>query len=250
LVTGASTVPALTCAVIDYFLAKFKQLDSICYGISPGNKTERGKATVSSILSYTGKTFPTLIDGKPEKVYGWQNLRRVDFGSPIGKRWMSNCEIPDLDLLPRQYPSLKSVRFQAGLEVSVLHLGLWFLSIFSRIGLVKNWNRYTQLLVSTSEWFSNFGSDCGGMLIELTGIGANNQTKIIQWQLVAEEGDGPNVPTIAAELVIDKISKGRFEKGAMPCIGLFELEEFMTIASRWNIYQKENTTHSRVLGDK
>lgn len=238
LVTGASTVPALTCAVIDHYLAKFKQLDSISYGISPGNKTERGKATVSSILSYTGKTFATLVDGESGDIYGWQNLRRVDFGSSIGKRWMSNCEIPDLDILPKRYRSLKNIRFQAGLEVSVLHLGLWLLSFLVKFGMVKNLSRYSKPLVAMSEWFSGLGSDSGGMFIKMQGVGLNDRQKVIEWQLVAENGEGPNVPTIAAEILVDKISRGEFRQGAQPCVGLVSLDEFFEIANRWNIFQE------------
>jgi saccharopine dehydrogenase-like NADP-dependent oxidoreductase len=55
LVTGASTVPALTDAVLSHYKPNFSKLESLRYGISPGNKTERGEGTIASILSYTGK---------------------------------------------------------------------------------------------------------------------------------------------------------------------------------------------------
>ena len=238
LVTGASTVPSLTDAVIQHFLPQFSDLTSINYGISPGNRTERGKATIASILSYTGKTFKTLKNGRFESVYGWQDLSRYDFGGPIGTRWMSNCDIPDLDLLPAKYPSLKSVKFQAGLEVSILHLGLWFLSFFTRVGMVKNWSRYASLLTYMSEWFSSLGSDSGGMFIELVGQEHNGSPKTIKWQLVAEDGVGPNVPIISALILIRKIAENKLEAGAQACMGLFDLDEFFEIADRWSIYQK------------
>lgn len=239
-VSGASTVPALTDAVIQHYLPKFSQLTSINYGISPGNKTERGKGTIASILSYAGKPFDTLKHGRFESIYGWQNLSRYDFGKPIGKRWMSNCDIPDLELLPASIPSLKSVRFQAGLEVSVLHLGLWFLSLFSRIGWVKNWSRYATPLTIISEWFSSLGSDCGGMFVNLEGEGLDHSVKNISWQLVAEDGVGPNIPTIPIEILLQKLSQKKLKFGAKPCLGMFSLKEFFEIADRWNIYQKED----------
>ena len=245
-ITGASTVPSLTDAVIQHFLPEFLELSSINYGISPGNRTERGQGTVASILSYTGKPFKTLKNKKFSDIFGWQNLSHFDFGYPIGKRWMSNCDIPDLDLLPKKYPELKSVKFQAGLEVSILHIGLWFLSFFSRIGMINNWGRYSRVLTAMSQWFSFLGSDCGGMFIELKGIGADNEPKTIQWQLVAEEGVGPNIPTIPAEILINKLTKklselteqSELNPGARACLGLFTLEEFFQVADRWNIYQK------------
>lgn len=239
-VSGASTVPGLADAVIQHFLPQFSELTTINYGISPGNKTERGVGTIASILSYTGKPFNTLKNGQFESIYGWQDLSRYDFGSPLGKRWMSNCDIPDLSLLPSKYPSLKSVTFQAGIEVSILHLGLWFLSLFSRIGWVANWNRFAKPLTIMSEWFSSLGSDSGGMFINLKGKDLDNSVKEINWQLVAEDGVGPNIPTIPIEILIRKLSQKQLETGAKPCMGMFSLDEFFEIADRWNIYQKDD----------
>ena len=239
LITGTSTVPALTDAVIRHYLPQLKKLQSINYGISPGNRTERGLGTVGSILSYTGRPFKTLSKGHWKSVVGWQDLTRYDFGAPIGKRWMSNCEVPDLKLLPALYPQVDSVRFQAGLELSILHLGLWFLSWMTRIKVIQNLTQYANKLLAMSYWFYQWGSDLGGMFVELKGEDIEDNLKTIKWQLVAEGGAGPNVPTIAAEILIDKIQQGKFRAGARPCIDMFSLEEFFTVANRWKIYQKE-----------
>lgn len=238
LVSGASSVPGLSFAVIEEYLSEFLELQSIRYGISPGNQTERGEATVASILSYTGRPFSTLLNGENQSVYGWQNLRLYDFGSPLGKRWMGNCDIPDLSLLPVYYPSLKTVHFQAGLEISLLHVGLWCLSWFSRFRLVKSWARYSRAITGMSEWFMSWGSNAGGMYVELEGVGTNGEPTKIIWQLIAPDGVGINVPTISAELIINRISNGDLISGAMPCAGLFSLAEFFEIAKRWGVYHR------------
>jgi len=241
LVCGASSVPGLSSAVIDHYRSEFSVIESINYGISPGNKTERGKATIASILSYTGMPFTTRFNGTVKQIFGWQGLSRHDFGHPLGKRWMSNCNIPDLALLPQQYPGLASVKFQAGLEVAPLHLGLWCLSWLSRIGLVNNWACYSHALTLMSNWFINWGSDKGGMFVELSGRDLNGQANSIYWQLVAVNGAGINVPTISAELIIEKIAKGAVKSGAMPCVGLFSLADFFNVAGRWDIRQSSIT---------
>ncbi len=239
LVTGASTVPGLTTAIIDHYLPRFQNLESIDYGISPGNRTERGPGTVGSILSYTGRPFLAWRGGKWSKVFGWQDLRRHRFSGVLGSRWMANCNIPDLELLPARYPDLKSIRFQAGLEVSLLFFGLWFLALLSRIRLIDNWARYTMVLTRASDWFKAWGSDSGGMFMRLRGMGQNGHRIQIDWELEALRAVGPNVPTIAAELVIDRIARGKAEAGAMPCMGLFDLDQFFEVASRWGITRKE-----------
>ena len=51
IVSGASTVPALSTAVVDELSRGFSRLASIDVGISPGHRAPRGIATVQSILS-------------------------------------------------------------------------------------------------------------------------------------------------------------------------------------------------------
>ena len=67
-------------------------------------------------MSYAGKPFTTLIDGTMKQVYGWQDLRWRKFRG-LGWRALGNCDVPDLALFPRRYPDLKTIRFQAGLEL-------------------------------------------------------------------------------------------------------------------------------------
>ena len=55
LVSGASSVPALSSAAVDALLPRFGRLDAIEHAINPGNRTPRGDATVASILGYCGR---------------------------------------------------------------------------------------------------------------------------------------------------------------------------------------------------
>ena len=87
------------------------------YGISPGQKTPRGLATVKAVLSYIGKPIKYLHENKIR--YGWQNIYMQKY--PIlGNRWMGNCDIPDLDLFPKKF-DIKSIKFSAGMENIILH---------------------------------------------------------------------------------------------------------------------------------
>lgn len=237
-VSGASTVPGLTGAVIDHYLNEFSQLTEIEHGVAPGNRAEKGLATVASILSYTGRPFSLLYKGRSHRVYGWQHLRRYDFGPPLGKRWFGNCQIPDLDLLPAHYPTLETVWFQASLEVPLFHWGLWLLSYLVRLRLIDNLADAAKVLAAIGNRFLHWGSDDGGMFVRMRGRGNDDENKIIDWQLIAEHGAGPNVPTIAAELIINRITEERIAAGAGPCLGLFTLSEFFSVAKRWGIYQR------------
>jgi len=244
LVSGASSVPGLSSVVIDHFLDQFSMLDEIDFAIAPGNRAERGEATVRGILSYTGHPFPVLSNGKWINRYGWMSPRKLDFGEVIGKRWLANVDIPDLELFPERYSSVKSVRFQAGLELPMLHLGLVFMAFWARIGLVKNWSRFTRFLFNSSDYFKRWGTDVGGMKVMLSGRDQQNQRKHIHWLLCAEKGVGPYIPTLSAIILTKKLIAGEIDTiGAMPCMGLFTLKEFDREAQLLGIYHQTQSSH-------
>ncbi len=237
-VTGASSVPALTSAVVDTFQSEFKHLHCINIGINPGNKTPRGLATVQSILSYCGKPFRVWRNNSWETVYGWQGLHRRMYPPPMGKRWLGHCDVPDLDLFPKRYTSVHSVQFFAGLELSTLHLGTWVLSWISRARLINNWGRYAVILKRLSEYFEGWGSSQGGMHMQLDGLGHDNKPKRIRWFLLADSFDGPQIPCTASVIVARKIARGQLKQcGAMPCMGLFTLNEFMDELDGFDVQQ-------------
>ncbi|MEJ2744030.1 MAG: saccharopine dehydrogenase NADP-binding domain-containing protein, partial [Gammaproteobacteria bacterium] len=88
-VSGASSVPCLTSVLVDYYLPQFEKLESLDYGITTAQKTNRGLATTAAILGYCGRPFKTLIGGQEKNVYGWQSLRMRKY-STLGWRLLGN----------------------------------------------------------------------------------------------------------------------------------------------------------------
>ena len=68
-ISGASSVPCLTAAVIDQYIGEFESLTKLDYGIATAQQTNRGLATTSAVLSYAGKPFTTLINGAMRTVF-------------------------------------------------------------------------------------------------------------------------------------------------------------------------------------
>ena len=227
IITGASTVPALTDAVLAKFCGEFERIDQLKYGISPGQRAERGLATTRAILSYVGKPFARFSSIRPD-VYGWQDLYRQHYPD-IGVRWMANCEVPDLDLLPPRY-QIGTIQFSAGLELGFLHLGLWGLSHLVRLGLPLSLPRFARPLLAASNWFNRFGSRDGGMHIVLTGTDADRPHRRIErrWFIIARDGDGPHIPTVPAIILAERIVRGEVPpSGAYPCLGLISLSDYL-----------------------
>lgn len=231
-ITGASTVPCLSSAVIEHYKDQFKSLDSLKYGISPGQKTDRGLATVKSILSYTGKILQPFAGSKSS--YGWQDLYKQTYPS-LGSRLMSNCDIPDLDLLPKFY-GFKSIRFSGGMESYIVHLSLWFLSWLVRFGLIKNLERFSLILLKLSHLFDWLGTSDGGMHMIISGKDEKETMKVLQWFIIARNGHGPHIPTIPAIILAKKLVQNKLDiKGAKVCIGFITLEEYLSELKQYDV---------------
>ena len=227
LVTGASSVPGLSSTVVEHFKDQFEQVDSIDMAIAPGNKAERGEATIRGILSYTGHSFKGFKNGKWQNIYGWMDARKLDMGDSVGKRWLANVDVPDLALFPERYQVKNRVSFQAGLEVSALHLTMVAMAWLSKIGLVNNWAPLTKIIAKTANWFNSFGTDKGGMQVLIKGKDHQGKKKSITWRLFADNGIGPYIPTISTLILAEKLIAEEVDNfGAMPCLGLYRLAEF------------------------
>ncbi len=85
--SGASSVPALSAAVVDHFRPEFAELHEIRHGISSGAKTP-GLATMRAVFGYCGKPFDRLEDGKWTTTHGWLDLQRRRYANPVGARWL------------------------------------------------------------------------------------------------------------------------------------------------------------------
>lgn len=223
-ISGASTVPGLSSAVLEHFKHEFSSIDSLRFGISPGQGAERGLATTQGILSYVGK--PLAPFAGHAQAFGWQDAHRQEYPG-LGKRWMANCEIPDLDIFPPRY-GIRSIRFSAGLELAPLHLGLWAMSWLVRLGVPLNLPKYASPLLAMSNWFDRFGTADGGMHVIIEGTAPDGSPHKRQWFIVAKDGYGPHIPTIPAIVLAKKIAAGSaLAPGAYPCVAQVSLDEYM-----------------------
>ncbi len=226
-VSGASSVPCLTAAIVDRYRGAFARLEAVDYGISTAQQTNRGLATATAILSYIGRPFRTRRSRLWGTVHGWQDLHAETYPE-LGRRLFGNCDIPDLDLFPARYPELRSVRFGAGHEIAPLHLGTWVLSWLVRARLLPRLDRVAPLLLRASFLFDPLGSGRSGLHMFLSGVDEAGRAKTIRFFLIARSGDGPNVPCIPAILLAQRLARGEaVPPGARPCLDLVDLEAYL-----------------------
>jgi len=234
-ISGASTVPALSSAVIDSLAGRFRQIDEIQISIAPGQRAPRGTATVAGVFSCAGRSFKWLNDGAWRDAWGWQELRRLRFAG-LGTRWSAACDIPDLELLPTRYSGVKTVEFRAALEIAVQHFGLWLVAALRRAGLPLPIERWAAPLNRLASLLDVFGSERGGMLVSLAGERTDGSRARMEWHLTADANHGPEIPCMAAILLTRKLARGELSaRGAFPCMGFLKLSDFEPEFVRWGI---------------
>lgn len=226
-ITGASSVPALSSAVVDRYQARFARLESIELGISSGARAP-GLATVQGIFGYAGRPFHYLSHREWATAHGWLGLRRHRFPSPLGARWVCRCDVPDLTLFPSRYPDVSGVSFEAGFASDVGHLVVWTLAQLVKAGVLPSGAPFAAPLNRISRWIQPLVSHRGGMFVRLEGFGRDDEPLRITWNLIAQSNHGPFIPCGAAIALTRKLSSGvRLPSGAMPCMGLLSVEEYL-----------------------
>jgi len=234
-VSGASSVPALSSAVVDRLAAEFAQVREIDIGISASAKMP-GLATIGSVLAYCGKPFTRWKNGGWVRIHGWQGLRRHCFRDPPMTRWLCDCDVPDLAILPARHPGLRDARFGAGVELLPVQLGLWFLALAVRARVLDNVARFSRPLRAAGRALQALGTGRSAMFVRLTGTTREGETRARTWELAAAHDEGVNVPCMAAVAMARKLARGQLAaRGAMPCVGLVSLQDYLDELRPWSI---------------
>lgn len=233
--SGASSLPALSSAVVDRYLSRFHHLESIRHGIGSGARAP-GLATMRGVFGYCGKPFLRLKEGRWKTTYGWLDLQCYRFPVPVGARFLGSCDVPDLVLFPRHYPSVHTVSFHAGFASAPGHLFVWAVSQLVRLGLIPSLTRLVTPLHAISQWLEPFVSDKGAMFVSLEGTGIDGQPLKLDWHLVAAQNHGPYIPCGASIALAQKLARGdKLPHGAMPCMGLLTVEDYLLALQGFDI---------------
>lgn len=226
-ISGASSLPALTSAVVDRYAPRFAELTAIRVGIATGARAP-GLATVRAVFGYLGKPFTRLENGAWVTTYGGLDLHRHRFPEPVGARWMGSCDVPDLDVLPARYATVRTVTFHAGFASNAGHLIVYALAGLVRGGLLNSALPLAGSLNRLARIIEPIVSHRGGMFVTLEGMGHEGEALSLTWNLLAAQNHGPQIPCGAAIALVRKLANGHvFPAGATPCVGLLSVEEYL-----------------------
>lgn len=227
---GASSTPALSAAAARELSEGWERLDSIDIAITPGGRSEVGPSVIAAILSYAGKPVPIWREGELQTTPAWDRGAVIDMPG-LGPRRVAPVETADAETLGPALSVQSSVSFSAGLEAGIEQWGLALLAFLSRRGWVANLAPLVPYLVKARRITRLWTSDRGGMRVAISGIDAKGRPRRAYWSLVAENDDGPQVPTLAAAatvraLLTDSITSGA--RSAAEALDLAMIEAEMT----------------------
>ncbi|WP_460093564.1 saccharopine dehydrogenase family protein [Pseudomonas sp. S2_B03] len=223
--SGCSSVPTLSSAIIDQQRQRFARIDSIEHGISSSAKMP-GLSTVEGVLAYAGKPIKQLKHGQVHEVLGWLDLTLRTMPQ-LGTRVLANVDVPDMDIFARRYGA-HTLRFKAGAGLKLGGVANALLAQALRFGLVRDHVRWAARLHRLGTRFERFGDGKSAMYIDVQGIGVDDQPLSLTAQLTALNDKGPEIPSCAAVALAIKMARGYApQPGARPCVGEISVDEYL-----------------------
>ncbi|MDO9406162.1 MAG: saccharopine dehydrogenase [Polaromonas sp.] len=245
-ISGASSVPALSSAVVDALARGWTRIDSIDTCIAPAQTAPRGRATLAAVLAYCGMPVRFWSGGRWQSGPGWGTPEEVTFAR-LRPRLGALCDVPDLELFPARYGVTDRVTFKAALEVAFTQrVFAWLASARAR-GLIASPEKLAGAMVMAAPALDFLGSGLGGMVVRVAGCDGEGAPRRRAWHLTAANDTGPEIPCMATLLLARRLVSGEaLPAGARACTGLLKLEEFQTEFARWGMSTdtvEESPTH-------
>jgi hypothetical protein len=262
ILSGVSSFPVLTAAVVRRLADGVAKLETITGGIAPSPYAGVGMNVIRAIASYSGKRLTLVRGGQPSCGVAMTESLRYTI-SPPGKMPLRNLrfslvDVPDLKVLPDLWPGLESVWMGAGPVPETLHRMLNGLAWLVRLRLLPSLLPFSLLIHEVSNRV-RWGEHRGGMFVVITGTDARGTPVKRSWHLLAEGDDGPLIPSMACQAIIERCLAGRRPMtGARAATTDLELEDYEALFARRTISTGTRTSdpgaatqplYQRILGD-
>jgi Domain of unknown function (DUF4166)/Saccharopine dehydrogenase NADP binding domain len=238
--SGVSSFPVLTAAVVRRLAVGMREVRSIQGGIAPSPYAGVGLNVIRAIASYAGKPIALQRQGRTQM--GWPFAESMRFviavpgHVPLRRTLFSLVDVPDLRTLPTLWPQLMQVWMGAGPVPAPLHWSLIALAWLVRLRLLRG----LSWLAGAMHFVTNrvrWGAHRGGMFVVVRGRDEAGSPLLREWHLLAEGDDGPLIPSMAVEAVIRNMLAGSTPApGARAASVDIELADYESLFARRTIY--------------
>ena len=230
-ISGASSAPAISAAAVDRLVEALQTIALIEIAIVPGNRARRTLSVMKAIMGQIGQPFLLTRHNQQETVHGWTETKEINLSlpasAPVCGRLASLVNTPELLLFPKRYKAA-SVAVFAGLEMRGFHRLLQLCGKMVQTGVLPSLLPLVKPARLIASGFERFGSDVGGMQVRVIGDNSRGQILRRTWDLVAGDGNGPNIPTLPVSVLLDKLDSGLYEAGARHSCGEVSLNDLQT----------------------
>ena len=258
--SGVSSFPVLSAAMVRDLAPDFRRIDSITGGIAPSPYAGVGYNVIRAIAGYAGKGIPVRRRGSGQSARALLETRKFTIAPPgeipLFPRTFSLVDVPDLQLLADEWPEVWDVWMGAAPEPAILH---WLLRRFAwlvRLGLVPSLAPLARIIHSTANRV-RWGEHRGGMFVEVGGRDAEGAEISRSAHLLAEGHHGLYIPSMAVEAIVRNWLDGRPPRaGARPATAELELYDYRRVFAnrpictgiRIGMGTGEQCLHKRILG--
>ena len=260
ILSGVSSFPVLSAAMVRDLANDFGRIDSITGGIAPSPYAGVGYNVIRAVAGYAGKVIPVRRQGRKQTARALRETRRFTIAPPgeipLLPRTFSLVDVPDLQLLADEWPEVKDVWMGAAPEPAILHCLLrWFAGLV-RLGLVPSLAPLARLIHSTANNV-RWGEHRGGMFVEVRGEAEGGLSVTRSSHLLAEGHHGLYIPSMAVEAIVRNWLEGRPPRaGARPATAELELSDYgcvfaerpISIGTRNGTGTGDECLHARILG--
>ena len=240
LLSGVSSFPVLTAAVIDALAPRYQRIVTVVGGIAPSPYAGVGMNVIRAIASYAGQPVALVRNGRPATGHAFTDTMRYTIAPPgrlpLRSIRFSLVDVPDLKVLPDIHPTIGSVWMGAGPVPEILHRVLNGLAWLVRLRIIPSLSPFAGLFYRVTN-LVRWGEHRGGMFVQVEGIAADGSPLKSSWHLLAEGDDGPLIPSMAAEAIVrQRLSGARAAPGARPAAGEVALPEYDARFARRDIW--------------
>jgi hypothetical protein len=238
--SGVSSFPVLTAAVVRHLSPGMARIRSIAGGIAPSPYAGVGLNVIRAIASYAGRAVRLRRDGHFGNGCALTETMRYTIAPPgrlpLHSTRFSLIDVPELQLLPDLWPDLDTIWMGAGPVPEVLHRALNLLAWSVRLRLLPSLSALAPLFhhaINRLRW----GEHRGGMFIAIAGERSDGVRIERSWHLLAEGDDGPLIPSMAVAAILLKRLAGQAPApGARPATAELELGDYEPLFAGRAIY--------------
>lgn len=225
LLSGCSSVPSLSSAILDEQRQQFGRIDTIEHGISSSAKMP-GLSTIEGVLAYAGRPIRQWRDGRPREVDGWLGLQLRHLPG-LGWRLLNNVDVPDMDIFAQRYGA-RNLAFKAGSGLMLGGLANASLAWLVKCGLVRDPLPWARRLHRLGGHFERLGDGKSAMYLDVRGTDPDGQPLRMRAQVSARDDLGPEIPSCASVALMAKVVAGHAPApGARPCVGEISVTEYL-----------------------